>query len=297
MGAGEAQTLKIYVYGLTHGGGLRHENEYRIQVHVRRFEEASDYKTLVLGWQEELNVFAGFDVRKHRGNLGYSSSIQMRRESLERAVLNGVATHDKGNNEIVISFLPDFFMDYVTNLEALHSFGESERDIEVLEAAIEEGANEEKAFNDEAINEASQPRRETVADTRRKVRQSSFNRRVLTAYGYQCAFCSIQLKLIDAAHIIPVKTPYSTDRTSNGIVICPLHHRAYDNSLITFNEKYETLRNEKKLAYLRHIGQDGGMERFLDALRPMIHVPPAVSDRPHVDYVIEANKLRGWNFE
>lgn len=179
------------------------------------------------------------------------------------------------DDEIAVAFRPDFFVDYVTNLESIHNFGESALDVKTLENVVEKTSDETFNINDADIEQISIPRQSVARTVTQKIRQAGFKRRVLTAYSNQCAFCSIQLKLIDAAHIVPVAQPDSTDFTSNGISLCPLHHRAYDNSLITINENYETLINEDKLDNLRTIGHDGGMKKFIDDLRPIIHIPPA----------------------
>jgi len=283
--------VRIYIWNLTHGGGkARPTDEYRIQITgVSNFEQAKNEKTLILGWWREGSVFAGFDYLKHQGNLGRSPSIQIREEALRKAHQQGISTITKENNEIAIALRPDFFVEYIKNLEQLHSFGESKKDLEILETLT---ANPND-INDTQIEAISKKRKVAVVNVRRKIRDNSFKSRVLTCYTNQCAFCSIQLKLVDAAHIIPVQHD-GTDETSNGIALCALHHRAYDNNLITFNEKYQILFSDKSLQKLKAIGLDGGAEKFVRDLRAVIHLPPAISDRPHVDYIKTANKIRGW---
>ncbi|GAB4506752.1 MAG: hypothetical protein Fur0017_30070 [Anaerolineales bacterium] len=48
---------------------------------------------------------------------------------------------------------------------------------------------------------------------------------------------------------------------------------------------------------LRQIGHDGGMDKFIRDLKPLINIPPAERDRPLNNYVVEANQLRGWALE
>jgi putative restriction endonuclease len=293
-GEGESYALRIYIWNLSHGGKTRHADEYRIQVKVDRFQQVSGQKTLVLGWSDDIGVFAGFDVRKHSGRLGYSSSIQVSLETLRKATINGISAHDKGNEEMAVAFLPEFFADYVRNLELLHDFGESAQDLRSLEIVIEQVADEEKVVDEAEMNEFSLPRRTVVRTITQRLREASFKRRVLTAYNSRCAFCSLQLKLVDAAHIVPVAQEDSTDNTSNGLALCSLHHRAYDNALITIDESFQTLVNKKQMDYLRSISHDGGMEQFVENLRPVIHTPPSKRDRPNADFIKQANQLRGW---
>lgn len=288
----ESYLLRIYVWHLTHGGGAaRPKDEYRIQITgTDRFEQKAGEKTLILGWWDEVGVFAGFDYTKHTGKLGFSPSIQIREEFLRKALLNGFSPCDKGNNEIAIAFRSDFFVSYVQNLEELHGFGASKKDFKVLE----EISDPSLELNTNLIKQVSKHRQIAIIQLRKKFRDTSFTARVLTAYGNKCAFSGLQLKLVDAAHILPVSSEKSTDDTSNGIALSALYHRAFDKGLVTFNEQYQILVNSTEIKKLKEIGFDGGMEKFIKDLRPIINVPPAVNDRPHVNFIKEANKLRGW---
>lgn len=290
---GEASyRVRIYVWNLTHGGGAaRPRDEYRIQVTgVSHFEPEIGGETLILGWWEAAEVFAAFDFQRHAGALGASPSLQIKEDALREAARTGFSPYNKGNQEIAIAFRPDFFVDYVRNLESLHSFGESDRDLEVLDAV----SHDPLAVNDEDIEIVSQPRRTVVASVRRKLRSASFKLRVLEAYDHQCAMCGLQLRLVEAAHIIPVNHEASTDETRNGLALCVLHHRAFDRVLVTVNERYQVVVNSRKLDRLSTIGHGGGRTAFERGLRNEVVVPRAVTDRPHVDYLRLGNQVRGW---
>ena len=287
----ESHFVKIIIYNISHGGGKkRAANEYRIQIKEPRLEQEPGYKTLILGYYEELQVFAGFDLSKHIGAPGYSASFQIRLENLEKAAISGFSPYDKGNGEIAIAFKPEFFVEYVRNLESLHTFGESQSDFAILEEVTEN----EIIPNEEMIQQVSIPRQMTVQTISKKQRDNSFRARVLRAYNYRCAFSGIQLKLVDAAHIVPVSYENSSDETSNGIALSSIHHKAYDNGLITFNEKYQIIFDEEKIDKLKAIRLDGGLDKFKKGLRPIIDVPPALTDRPNIAYIRTANQLRGW---
>lgn len=281
---------KIYIWNLSHGGGIkRPQNEYRIQVKVREnLEEEPGWITLLLGWWEDAGVFAGFDFRKHLGLPGWSSSIQIKEDALKSAYINGFATSDKGNQEIAIAFRPDFFVEYLQNLSSLHDFGQYAQDLQVLEDVVKD-----LEINDEDIAITDYERKSTAATVKRKLRDISFRKRVLAAYSYRCAFCGIQLKLVDAAHIVPVQENGS-DETSNGIALCVLHHRAYDKGFVTVWDDYSVKSNSQYVANLRKINLDSGLDKFEKNLRPIIYLPPSVSDRPHVENIKIANRIRGW---
>ena len=261
----ESHKVRIYIWNLTHGGGAaRPEDEYRIQITgVNHFESEPGGKTLILGWWDEGEVFAGFDHRRHTGPLGASPSMQIRRQYLREAYERGFSPCPKGNEEIAVAFRPGFFVEYVRVLEPLHDTGESPRDIQVLTDI----AVDPSAVNDADIQTVTEQRRTAVSSVRRALRDSSFQDRVLTAYGHHCAVCSLQLDLVEAAHIVPVSITDSTDETSNGLALCVLHHRAYDRALIAVDQEYNVLLNAREAGRLREIGHDGGLETFRENLR------------------------------
>lgn len=288
----ETYLIRIYIWNMTHGGGrLRPADEYRIQITgVSRFEPEQGGKTLILGWWDEAGVFAGFDYRRHSGLLGASPSMQIREQFLREAYEHGFSPCNKGNREIAIAFRPDFLTEYIRFLEHLHDVGRSPTDFEVLSSVAVDPA----AVNDLDIDRVSQQRRSAVASVRRALRDNSFKERVLTAYRHRCAVCSLQMDLVEAAHIVPVAVPNSTDDTSNGLSLCTLHHSAYDRALITVDDEYHVLFSDSKRDRLREIGNDGGMDSFVRALRPLILLPPAINDRPNVRYLRMGREIRNW---
>lgn len=286
----ESINLKIIIYNITYGGYPRSREEYRIQIKIRKIPitDESNFRTLILGYWDEMEVFAGFDLNKHR-TPKWSSSLQVKKDYLEKAYQNGFSIYDKGNNEIVVAFRPDFFIEYVKNLGQLHNFGQYEKDIKILNKVAGE-----LEINDSLINEVSLRRRTTVIQVTKRLRESNFNLRVLTAYGFKCSMCGIQLKLIDAAHILPVGVEGSNDATYNGVALCALHHRAYDRALVTFDEKYRITKSKNRMKYLESIRQDSGIAKFISDLKPNLLLPPDKNDRPHIDFVKQANEFRGW---
>lgn len=287
----ESYQVRIYIWNITPGGQKRPSDEYRIQLTSlpnQCFEPEPNGYTLILGWWDGGGVFAGFDYGKHTGILGKSSSLQIREQYLRNAHINGFSACDKGNEEIAIAFKPSFFTEYVKNLESLHSFGESEYDLNVLETV----AKNPYTVNDAEIESTSWTRKTVIQTVKKRLRDFSFQDRVLTAYSYRCAMCGVQLDLVQAAHIVPVSHDDGTDHTSNGMALCALHHYAYDRGLVFVDEDYSIKFNEKKRCKLRTISRDEGLEEFTEALRALIILPPSTSDRPHRDYLSIANSLR-----
>jgi len=286
----ERHLLKIYIWNLSHGGGyMRPHDEYRIQVKINKLETEIGWTTLFLGWWDEGDVFAGFDVRKHEAP-AWSASIQIKEESLRSAYLNGFATSDKDNEEIAIAFRKDFFVEYIKNLNSLHDFGQFSEDRQVLDNVVNH-----PEINDEQITITNNERKQVVVSVRKKLRDVSFQDRVLTAYNFRCAICGLQLKLVQSAHIVPASHENSTDETKNGLALCALHHLAYDRSLITIADDYSVVLSDHRIEDLRQKHLIEGLETFRNNLRGIIILPPEYDQKPHIEYIRLANKIRGWN--
>ena len=290
---GRVSHVLVYIWNLTHGGGAaRPEHEYRIQITgVSRFENPPGEDTLILGWSEGFEVFAGFDYRRHAGPLGASPSFQISQAALRAAQIRGFAPSEKGNGEIAIAFRPDFAAAYVQNLRALHATGAVPGEAAILEKISEDPYAVRVADITSAV---ARDRRIEIVETRRAVRDAQFRRRVLNAYGHRCAMCGVQLRLLEAAHVLPVEQVGSTDDTDNGVALCSLHHRAYDRALITFDPEYLIRVNEKHVAELTGAALVGGLREFRLALKPSLLLPADPRDHPKPSFVNEANRVRGW---
>jgi putative restriction endonuclease len=74
-------------------------------------------------------------------------------------------------------------------------------------------------------------------ETFEQARSAAFRHTVLEIYDFMCAACGLRVRLdedfplIDAAHLIPFNES-ANDNPSNGLALCPNHHRAMDRFLI-----------------------------------------------------------------
>ena len=99
-----AVSFELWVYGwtLTHGGGsARPKDEYRIQMTSVTPPLATNTvgPTVLIGYEPNLNCFAGFDIRKHRNFTAGSPSIQININTLHQALQDGLSFSTKGNDE------------------------------------------------------------------------------------------------------------------------------------------------------------------------------------------------------
>jgi putative restriction endonuclease len=82
-------------------------------------------------------------------------------------------------------------------------------------------------------------RRYAVREVRVRLHQSIFRGRVVRAYRDSCAICRLkELRLLDAAHIAGDLEPAGEPSVSNGLSLCSIHHRAFDQNLVGVSPDY-----------------------------------------------------------
>lgn len=280
----------LYVWTLTHGGGsARPVDEYRIQLTsvTPPLLENPDGPTLLLGYEPNTKCFAGFDLRKHRNFSTQSPSIQININTLREAVRDGFAFTRKGNDEIAVGFRPDNMLAYCSNCNYLHEYGADA----VVSDLLSRVGRLESVTGDE-INQLPAERRRVITKVSRLARDSDFRRKVTIAYDRKCCVTGLQLRLIDAAHILPVGAEGSTDDIQNGLCLSPTYHRAYDRGLIYLSEDLEMRINPKKREAIVHQGLDSGLQEFETYIGKEIFLPPDKNQWPRVEFIRSANKFR-----
>ncbi|MGH2450473.1 MAG: HNH endonuclease [Candidatus Limnocylindria bacterium] len=76
-------------------------------------------------------------------------------------------------------------------------------------------------------------RRYAVREVRVRMHQGRFRGRVVPAYRSQCAICRLrEVRLLDAAHIVGDLQLHGHAVVSNGVSLCTIHHRAFDQNLV-----------------------------------------------------------------
>lgn len=281
----------IYVWTLTHGGGAaRPQNEYRIQLTGVQAPLALNPHgpTLLIGYEANTQCFAGFDLRKHQSFSTRSPSIQIPITTLNDALQYGFSFTTKGNDEIAIGIRPDQFLAYCLNADLLHQEGANAQMVDLLTRASSLTPIEESE-----VAKITPERERIIREVSKLARDSSFRRKVIHAYDRRCAVTRIQLRLIDAAHILPVGAEGSTDEVSNGLCLSPTYHRAFDRDLIYLDDSLQMQINPAKEQELIASGLDGGLDYFKTYLGMRIHLPVDRSSWPRLDYIREANSFRG----
>ncbi len=121
--SGARVKVRAYIWNTSHGGASRSVDEFRIQITsgVDAFEREPDGVTLILGWSETYEVFAGFDLAYHDSSLGLSPSIQIGEATMAHAAARGFAAQQKSNMEIAVAFRSDRLADYIVEHAAIHA--------------------------------------------------------------------------------------------------------------------------------------------------------------------------------
>jgi putative restriction endonuclease len=236
--------FRVFCWNVTSGGRGRSPDEFRVQ--TTRPGNVPFYvagtQTLVLGYHDELDVFAAWDAEKHP-NPSESASLQIPLETLERAAESGFAARERplGSTavvEVVVAFRPELLADYLDVLPDLDASEPDEGAATAAAASGEEQPLEELPGDDE--------RRRAISSVSRAIRDAQFRVRVLAAYGSRCVFCGLGASLCQAAHIRPVHLG-GRDQVQNGVAACPTHHLAFDRGLLIIQDDLSVHLNEARL--------------------------------------------------
>lgn len=123
-------------------------------------------------------------------------------------------------------------------------------------------------------------RRYAVRETRVRLHQARFRGRVVPAYRSQCAICTLkELRLLDAAHILADVQEHGEPTVQNGLSLCAIHHRAFDQNLVGVSPDYMVHVSRRLLE-----DDDGPMLDLLKGFHEVaLHVPARAADRPDRD--------------
>jgi putative restriction endonuclease len=181
---------------------------------------------------------------------------------------------------------PDHLADYCLQAEVLHRTGRSPEGFKAYSVAAHP-----QPLQEEDIQNLTAERQHLARVVNRLSRSANFRQKVLNAYGHRCAVTRMQLKLVDAAHILPVGAPESSDHVSNGIALSATYHRAFDAGLIYLSADYLMSVNEARLDALRGLSQASGLDLLKQPLGK-IALPPDEAQWPRKSFIQKANEYR-----
>lgn len=280
-----------YVAMITHGGGQSQaKDEGRIQLTglTSPLEQNPYGPTLLMGYDQDLKVFAAWEFARHRIFHGKSPSVQIHQRTLVEAVDQGMAVQKKGNGELAIAIRADEFLAYCLNAAEIHESGSDERAVDLLERATRMGE-----IRPAELEEVPPSRRRVVQSIARYTRLATFRTQVLQAYDRRCAVTRWQMNFVEAAHILPVAIgETSIDHVRNGLALSPTYHQAFDQGLIYLTTKHVMMLNVALARDLERHGLGSGLEAFATPLGK-IHLPPDNAQWPDPEFIFKANEHRG----
>lgn len=120
-------------------------------------------------------------------------------------------------------------------------------------------------------------RRYAVREVRVRLHQARFRGRVVPAYKTQCAICTLKEGgLLDAAHIVGDIEATGEAIVQNGLSLCSIHHRAFDQNLVGVSPDY-TVHVSRRLLE----DEDGPMLELLKGFNNVrLRVPDRKKDHP-----------------
>ncbi len=289
QGGDQAFDIWIYIWTLTPGGRPNLPNEYRIQMTGVDSPLAMNPNgsTLLMGFDQDTGAFAGFDLTQHRVFTAGSPSVQVDRDCLFQALQEGIAFRRKSNDEVAIGVRSDHLLHYSLQSQILHRIGKEPGMPEVLTQASSRAHIEPRT-----IKALAAERKRVVTNVRKWSRSAGFRRQVLMAYENRCAVTRLQLRLVEAAHILPVHDAHSTDDVTNGIALSPTYHRAFDHGLVYLDEQFVMRLNSSAKERLSALNLTGGIRQLEDSLNRRIHLPQDPRQRPSTTMIRQANQLR-----
>ncbi len=127
-------------------------------------------------------------------------------------------------------------------------------------------------------------RRYAVRQVRARMHQSRFRGLVLPAYRDRCAMCRLkEIRLLDAAHILGDLEERGDAVVANGLSLCSIHHRAFDEDLVGVSPDYEVRVSGRLLE-----DEDGPMLEVLKGFHGQaLHVPRSAALRPDRERLAE----------
>lgn len=240
-----------------------------------------------LTYEPNIDFFAGFDIERHRAFIPGSPSVQVDLNCLHAALQNGFGFDRKTNDEIAVGVRPDQLTNYIANASQLHKHGSRAQMYQLLTQAAAL-----QPIPQNVVAHLTQPRQRVLRQLSQLAREGAFRHTVLTAYGHRCAVTRAQLRLVDAAHILPVGATGSTDDVRNRVALAPTFHRAFDHGLIYLDENYFMHLNPQQELQLTTLNLHGGLPDFRTLLGRRIHLPADQHQWPDTRLIRQANRYR-----
>lgn len=270
----------------TRGSGIRNRLKFQ-----------PDHMTLLLGYTK-LNttyVIAAFDPKYH-AEYGYSKSLQIKQETVDRAAKLGFASQVRKNGETVVAFHIDGVADYLEQAATLHDYAaDALIDVSLAEVSATVRRIVAPTVDLENLPELKgEDRKRAVREISTLIRDRRFSSIIKALYSH-CATCGFQYDyILDAAHIVPVAEG-GTDTIDNGLGLCPRCHRLFDKGYILIDENYDIYINPSNAEQFQAQGLADSLARLQDELRDKLWLPEDETHWPNPQNLKRVFKTRRGN--
>lgn len=263
---------RIYLWTVTadrSAPGARPPGEYKIQLilpaqgrHRRGGLDLEGAFVALLGYSPDFGVFVGWEARLYR-DFAYSANVQTREELLEEARDSGWAVappRPQKEDEVRVAFTPGNLHHYLRtsrNADRKDQWAKWREAFFLAHTPNIESPPLPRTRRDLEPHVERERRRLTAT---RLERDAKFGAKVKEQYDHSCAVCSLQMEIIEGAHIIPVRESGSRDDIWNGVALCPNHHRLFDARSFVITSDLAVTVDPSTVAFLRESDRDDGIE-------------------------------------
>jgi len=297
------QTYSAHV-SETHFAARDNSDEYRIQIprsvrDTQRQRAAIGAVPVFLGYLEERGgFFTGwepayvFSLRSQDVGSVYVPRSNVLAAAGEFATMDSRRAGNLGRDTSKISFRPDFLGFYLENLLALHGARTQREIISAFDRLASVLESDEFSGTSETEVELGGERKVVRATRTGFARDPKFKFDVLSAYRGACCICELQLGVVQAAHIVPHSHPECVERVTNGLALCVLHHKLYDDALLLLSSGRRLILNNERVEHLQNIGQDSGLPEVRRLAAQQYRVPEHEPSRPDDGFLERGVRIR-----
>jgi putative restriction endonuclease len=122
-------------------------------------------------------------------------------------------------------------------------------------------------------------------EAKRRIHQEEFRQQVLHAYDCRCAVCGLpEVRLIQAAHIVPDSHLAGEPVVPNGLALCSLHHGAFDAHMLGLRPDMRLMIADSLMKMTDGPTLKYALQGFQDQA---MRLPRRGADRPGAEFVAE----------
>ncbi len=222
--------------------------------------------TIVVGYDPEFRVFVEFDTFGYPRPLEGGADVAIGEFVLDEASRHGTSIERTSLGSYILAFRQDHLWNYVQHAEEFSDWLTVDEIRDLLRASASMTLMPWKEIRRVPVD-----RREKARKYIRSQLNTNFRYAVRNAYDHRCAITGDRLRLNDASHIYPARFEDSSYEVTNGILLQPTYHRAFDKSLIFLDENHNMKLNYGEEKDLCEMGMDDGLEKIKSAVGK---VPP-----------------------